>query len=504
MEEILFNLLSMLRVLSKESLRGKIEANTGLLSIVLDAQERSWNGKKVAKISLFVNCSRSKGFGEHVIVVEFLSGEVSVLELFSEHADRIKQLLIMLGGQHITLFTEYGLKEDKLWEEKGVSATYTRQIKSFYENLHERMSNLVIHEMQTSAALSQVARTDGVDVISLGCGQGEELYSCHSTLLEAGMRSHCHGIDLHGREIKEAKKSLKKKARSGLNKENFSFIEHDFTDIVSLMPKLTLHPRAVKVVISSGTLTREIMSGAYSVAKVLQNIYAHISPDIIVIGGYTHVILSPEIAKDIGYGVQATSSDKGRLLFMLTKISPEEQKSHVEKKSLHRNRDRSPNITTLDLSLCANPLVLAREFVLDEDKCHLISSIDLSWCYLTEETLSEMILCLRQFPNLKKVIITEFEPWSAAFTQEIKTSNIYDLIKRNDCIDADELATLPIHIARALGLYEGLPCSLLHRSSSSLVEVRSTLFSEAKSSSSPKGEAKPAKVEESIGTRRLL
>lgn len=496
MIEILFQLLSELPVFSKT--RGVIKANTGLLSIVLDAKESFWNGRQVDTISLLVNCSRMDGFGEHVIVVQFLSGEVRVLDLFAEYTETIKQYLIILGGQHRPLFAEYGTKADRLWKEKGVSATYTKIIKDFYENLHESMADLVVKAMQSSAALSQVVLTDGVDVISLGCGQGEDLYSCHSALLGAGLRSHCHGIDLYKREIIEAKKTLKKKVRTGFNKESFSFIEHDFTDIVSLMPKLTLNPRSVKVVISSGTLTREIMNGAYVVTKVLQDLYAHISPDVIVIGGYTHVILSPEIAKDIGYIVQTTQLDTGRLLFMLTKSSITQQKTHIENKSLRRNRDGSSDIVTLDLSICANPVALAHEFACDEEKRRLISTIDLSWSYMSGEQLSEMMLCLQQFPRLKKIIIAQVEPWSNALLKEIKANNNYSLIKRKDCSDPDELPTLSIHVARALGIYEGLPYSVLHNCSPSIVEVSATLFSEEKSSSALESAGKSAVVEDRV------
>ncbi len=457
----------LLPVLSTKTTK-KINPNAGIITFTLNGRGLLWKEQAIETIIMIANTRGSDARETSRVIFQLASGDMQffqfsdVLEDFPAPA---YSLFMRLGAEPRNLFNEYGTRADPLWKTLGTSETYTHKIHQFYTELHDHISNLILQEIKSQTGLYQKAATQGMQVISLGCGQGDDLFAAYKTLLKerfdrapfagATFSCECYGLDLYQREVDQATSTYSKQ-------KGFTFIQHDLTQVESLIPKLKLKENKVNLLISSGTLTREIMDGAYPVAQVLQKVHTHLQPDLMAIAGYTHTIISPEIAADIGYTTKSTIRPGGRVIYLLLNKTLDEQIQHVERKSLSRNRVSSMDFTTLDLSLSAHPLVLIQAFTA-HDKKHLIASIDLSWSYLKAEDQSAMIECLAEFPALKRVIISDCEPWSSSFSEQIRANNRYDLLKRIDCSDPRELPTVSVRHARALGLYDGLPTQTLYK-----------------------------------------
>lgn len=481
--EHLTMLLSRLTEETRETPR--IENNAGLLTVVLDVREMSLKEQPIEKIVMIANTKKTIHPGKPFlnstsrIIFQLVSGELRVFQ-FQPHCKAVDQvdtfyLLLTWGGECRNLFNEYGTGVDKSWHFLGTQETYTPEIKEYYMSLHETMSQYIVRAIKTNPNMHKKAATQGIQAISLGCGEGADLLAFYKALLAArfdnapfeGAKFNCQmqGVDLYEREVKRAIDTKPKR---------FNFTQHDLTQIETLTPKLGLEPNTLKIIISSGSLTREVMSGAYAVAQVLQKTHSYLQADLIIIGGFTHVILSPEIATDIGYRAESIILPGGRAIYLLHNQALDTQIQHVERKSL--SRSHSGNFTILDLSLSAMPLILSNAF-LPTAKKDLINTIDLSWAHLREDEIPAMIACLQQFPVLKNIIISDCEPWARSFMEQVKLLKKYTLYKRQDCTNPLELPTLSVPFARALNLYEGLPVQIVFQPQSTAGEAPAAFFS---------------------------
>lgn len=439
----------------------KIKLNTSILRSSLNVLDKDIqiDGIRVVKIHMLLNLTMHKEAtrravpfnGTPKVLVELASSEMRVYDfkanISKKEIEAIFYSFSILNGEIENAFNEYGTRAviwDKLSAEKSpTNHEYNGTVKQTYTKLHPELATQIVKTIQANQIQLQKAKEKGVLLISVGCGNGEDVVVCFKELLRHRILSKCYGIEFNSASIDEAKKTCPK---------TFTFIEKNIADLDTIEEIKNPEDRLV-VVLSSGSLTREVMQGAYSVAKALQVLKKVFSADIICIGGHTHPIITREIAEDIGFGVTITRPFSANV-YTLTSNPLEQQVSARKTRSARKTQELSP-FTELDLSLSSQPLEICDSITASDEQCSEIACIDLSWSYIVD--VERFVGSLRRFPKLKSIVVAGCESWAELLINTIKTENRLTILKRMDCKDPYELPTIPVKWAQLMGIYDAIP-----------------------------------------------
>ena len=338
---------------------------------------------------------------------------------------------------------------------------YDATAKLFYRWHRSVMARLLYRNLQDSKYLHAV-KSSGSLLVSLGSGSGHDLRTTLKFFQQAGLSPHTLGVDNHPSLVKLGKK----------NHPHLHIIQGDALNAANLIReqkrKLNLPLSAPTLIMTEGLLTRQVLTGPYQALQVLQQLIQEGVADLVVVGGLAPLLVNENIASSAGWLAQTVmihreSDDSFHPALALARPDQDEQMQSIQKRSI--NRSRYKKFTTLDLSAFGLPLLAIRHF-LQQPEAKEFTLIDLSWSYLTNYDLDELIILLAGFPKLRNVMVSAFEPWIDTFTDKIKMFNQFQLLKRLDNLYINELPSFETWMARLLGQYNGMPNEILFKSTS--------------------------------------
>ncbi len=447
----------------KNATTPNVKLNEPLLTLELDINEviifRSYIIQRIILITNYQLPDDSPIKNMHIIMYcenrnPMIFQPVEEVENKHFSSEDLKKILLGLFTEYRKpdcelTFAEYGFKREQIWDKNGVAEIYEDEIYKFYSKVHKNFSKVILKTIESNPALMQQAIDNGIQLISLGSGDARELATISTKITQKSFNCECLGLEYLSEYVVSSERKY----------PDFTILQHDFRELQTLNP-LLIKREKVRVVIASGTLTRQIMDGAYSVATILQKVQRIIQPNLICIAGYTHPITNKDICERIGYNTQSKLIDIVREVYELIPKSLDEQINHIYKISLERSRNA--DFTTLDLSLTANPIELCQIFI-DQNRQNTITQIDFSWSAINPNLIPELIILLNSFPNLKHITYSFNESWAIIFSNALKATNKYIIMQRNDCTDSDELPTLPVKLARDLKIYDALPTKVYYK-----------------------------------------
>ncbi len=339
------------------------------------------------------------------------------------------------------------------WESKTVNQIYHSFIRQFYSLVHQQMGQYLAAFM-----LKNAESIKNVLLISAACGDAHDLSVISKYLTDFKM--YCSGFDINNENLKLAKKLL----------PNGYFIQGEIKDIDKYLTEIKKN-YSVKntephktVIIFSGILQRHLLSGSSEATSYLQ--IACRESHLAMMCSIQHSLTTRMIVKAIGYKVNMQNINfvsrldrpETRILYCLENQNAQERLEYIIKRSNKRSPDRKP--TNIDLSLSANPLA---DLLLidqhDKQRCSETIQLDLSWSYITDEELKNLVKFIKEnMIKLERIIIANVESWANKLLQMKLPFTIY---KRNDVLNANEVPEFSVPSARFFQLYKTLPVTRL-------------------------------------------
>ena len=426
--------------------------------------------KEVKQISVVVhygdlrkasNISKELGNRKIDVIVTFGSGEkkrfnADFPKLPSNAvtpADYLMHLILALGGV-VDNSHMYWPRGDTNNESKN-EHNYNQESLAFYLEHRNILGDLMVDALAENKQLDQQTKTHGAYLFFLGCGSGHDVNTFSQKFNTKGIAHHSTGVELEPDLVALGKKQYPQYNFICGNALNAKAIIQDETSQRKL-------PGAPVLVIAEGLLTWQVLDGPYQSLQILQALIQEGVADMVVLGGLSMLQINTEVASAAGWKASAFTPnippyDKKHIssLILLERRQDEDLFSHIRARSIARD-DNDP-FSALDLSMSGNPLAAIEHF-LSEPEANNITQLDLSWSYLTNEQVTNQLFTLiRGFPNLKELIFSGFEPWNNRFSDQIKASPHYALLKRTDNQYPYDLPTYEPAMARLLGQHQKSP-----------------------------------------------
>lgn len=378
------------------------------------------------------------------VIFQFQSGKSTVYQ-FKNATDMSVQFIVYKllhenNGIPEHAFTDYGQKiPNTVWAEYP-EIFYSSEENHFYTKLHTIIADKMINSINENPILLEQIKQEGVQLISLGCRNADDLFCSYQALSKNGWKCEAIGLDINQDNINKATKKYQTYP--------FIFKKMNVLSVNRLINDVNFNNKKVKIFISSGLFTRQVLEGAYQVAQVLQQLKYLIDPHLIFIAGLKKVMLTADIVNSIGFDVSVTNqlwnlTDKNNFhnyieFFVIKKNTIQQQLSYQRHRSFY----------ILDLTLTANPVQLCQ--ALSIERKHSTVRLDISWCYLQDKNIPDLLEEIQKFPNLLSITLSCHEPWAKSFIQEMKSLGFYAIDQRIDCINSDELP--PISVSQAIQL----------------------------------------------------
>ncbi len=316
------------------------------------------------------------------------------------------------------------------WHKKLAKDIYQEHERSFYAQMPHLMASLFIQSLYANASLLVRAKSNGVHVFALGCGDGNELTNFREACTQEGVAMKGLGLDINPSNFKE-------------QTNNIQLVAADAKDL-----KYWVAPHekssSLKVAIFNGFLIPQVLSGTQQATHVLQQTRCF---DVVYISGSQSVLITQSMAKAMGYDVKTVSE-----LYVLTKSNNERRKNYLSKRAVKRSSRKL--LDCLDLSLSADPLRDTQLF--DNGELSLLKQVDLSWTYMEVEEFKQLFerLAGLNITNLK-IIISGEEQWLDYFSL-LTLGTSFELIQRKDFCREEVNAFAPGE-SKALKIYKSLP-----------------------------------------------
>lgn len=449
-----------------------LDINKKLESVTLSTERFTYQGKQVKQIYMVLqNEDLPTQTNSARFILTFENNEQMILRFHDSKKSMeyfgIFKELIRLGGTPEFAFYDRGKCADDWRSMKSLQ--YSSRERYFYRTIHEEITKSVIASINANANYLQQAKDNGVYIISLGCGDGKDLDVCYNALNKAGFNN-CAGM---GIDINE----------SLIHANRAQYPEHKFftgniENVGKQLDKLTHDGQFTKdgklvVVISSGSLTLQVMNGTYPVLKILQQLAAQHVGDILVTSGWTDSLITRYGAESSGwndapiyftYDHDSWGTPRQKLIHICQRQSIEEEFKTTLSKSADRDAINHQQFATLDLDSTSNPLEQCAKYLQDmADSVPKIAEIDLSYSHIIDTQIPDLLDLLLKFKNLQNIIISEHEPWAEAFRQTLERRATSIPFKLSACRDSNnpyETRALPKKICAQLGIDVGMQTTL--------------------------------------------
>lgn len=484
------------------------DLNAGVLKVYLALPEHSKiykNNKKVQKISMFM-CSpdprktegiEKKGF----LLLHFSSGGAALFMLSLDDVCYVSDLwgAMFLCGMivdplfdgtddvryicsqeevlrqissisHFSSFNDlskYSKEIQQVLQGRNLvpsEALYSPLEIQFYEWLHRQIALLLYQHLANQPEVLSRARQFGVYLFALGCGSGDDLNESQQYLQKKGIDVTACGIEL--------RKELVEKGRDKY--KEITFIQADalkatrlFSDIRRKYPR---HQSAPTLVIAEGLINRGILEPNQALL-LMQRLQREKKTELMVIGGKSIPLVNDEIISAThwdGNAVMIAVPEELQAVsalyipaFVLRQQGKKAQVEGVKQRSKQRSRDHI--FTTIDLNMSSDPVGMIDALLDDQKVSQKIAQIDLSYSYLTPEELKPLTHRFIGFPNLRRVLISNYERWNEAFSQAMMESSRYGLLKRMDNKYFHELPVFPPWLARLFKQYDRMPSEQIYK-----------------------------------------
>lgn len=342
----------------------------------------------------------------------------------------------------------------ELWKKQTVNQIYTPRIRSFYSVVYQKMGQYLASYIKQNASPIK-----NVLLISAACGNAKDLNAIAQYLSD--VQTSYAGFDINSNNIRLAKKLI---ANGHFLQGDIAGIDKHLVDIKQNYKKRHANQSSyLSVIIFSGILQRQMLNGSAEALRYLQ--IAFREAQFTMVSSLQFPLITRNIAKAIGFTVNmqkiqnitANESDTN-VLFCLEPQNDKDRLESIIKRSNKRSLDQKP--TNIDLSLSANPL--ADLLLIDQNVSQRFSEtiqLDLSWSYITERELIEIVKIMREkMIKLERVIIANVESWANSL---LNMHLPYAIFKRNDVLNENEIPEFSVPSARFFKLYKTLPTTMI-------------------------------------------
>lgn len=294
-----------------------------------------------------------------------------------------------------------------------------------------------------------------VELFSFGCGDGSDIKAVQDALAD----------ELH--YIPKAYGMDRNASYFDTTLENVMLSEGDLGAIDRwLEGKVT--SSASKVGLFMGSLTNQVSESSYA---ALKSLHAVANFDLVIVSGYTPVLLAKRIFKAAGWNVELRSTNSHwnndparriilkpkqgvirpdvRNVYILEPMRANERVAYLEERGTKRSARQVFDV--LDLSCSHKPLEDLKLF----DSLATHRQVDISWCAFNEAELAEFVAALEgRINDPIKLMASGDEPWFGAFCA-IQSSKL-SLIQRLDH-KPNEIAPFVPAAAKRIGVYKSMP-----------------------------------------------
>ncbi len=302
-----------------------------------------------------------------------------------------------------------------------------------------------------------------VCIISPGVGCADDLYYLLQQLPEK--IKYLAGFDINVENLKQA---LSKIPSGYFENISFEELERFILTVKAMNPVNT-----PLIVLFSGVLARTVVENKKNALRYLQ--YAVREADFIIIASFSDTFIDSNTAKATGLDkikiipvkvpFEEGFASKGVQLYK--KPTPGERVAFLCNRAIKRKKPTSVKYT-IDLSYSANP-VKDLKLLLEHAKELLDNSnqLDLSWCYIKENEISELAELIKKLPFERVLIGPNDEVWARSLRKqliEMKSETKKEPEKFLIRLDAVDINTPPqgsVPSLRRLGLLTDMECKPL-------------------------------------------
>ncbi len=433
----------------------------------------SKNNKPVKKLSLWLNPEGYNGqpvHGEDLILLKArlsLTYDDGSKEAFSFAPQNVPvflsmrfvlafyKMLVEAGAEMETAFLHQSTRP-VVDDWTRIRLDYIQQPLVF---LYETKSRTAVAQyfadtLKLNGDLLEKAQTHGVQVFSFGCGDGADIKKVNSMLRkQLNLKTTCFGLDIDPKYSEKMPSDV-------------AFEQLDINHLDNWLPHKA-NSQALKLGIFMSSLNEMVMPSSFAALKCLHQVRDF---DIVVVGGYTPVLLAKSHFKAAGWNVtlketnsafetepstRIIRSEQGLLRhdnrshYILTPMTDEQRCAYLQKRAIRRSSAKEFNC--LDLSCSSNPLHDLELF----GNYDCFKLVDISWCRFTQEDFEAFVNKLDA--NLTKpinFIAAGDEIWFKQFEQI--SSPKFNLIQRLDH-KTDELAPYAPATALRIGVRKETP-----------------------------------------------
>ena len=323
--------------------------------------------------------------------------------------------------------------------------------------LHDRMrkalAELAVNSLKQHD-LFERAQAQGLYLISLGCGSGEDLQVFTEKLSGNEINVVSIGIDVSPELI----------ADGGTKFPGFVFIQGDALAASKLIVQAKagnpLPDSAPTLVIAGSLLVYSVLNGSYEALRVLHQLIQPGVTDMVLLGGISQLLVTPWIASNAGWSVETTMYIDDPIpggkyyipdspMLTLVKQASDTRKACVRARS-QRCSGNAEN-PVLDLSMDGEIITMLESF-LEDGNAGDFKVIDISWGHVTSKQIEHLTNLLHLFPGVSEVIVSLFEPWLPYVgTSSLQSRCRFGVNVRGDSCHKPELPAFDTDDAQLLG-----------------------------------------------------
>jgi hypothetical protein len=274
---------------------------------------------------------------------------------------------------------------------------YKCHIFSSYEVIRKEISRCAID------ALKHEQNLENLTIIDIGTGFGDCLDVFIQELTDYKVET-AIGIDRDKENIQKAKERY----------PDYRFFVEDSKNLYQFVnEKISDLKNKFVILLSSGSLTREVINNTYEALTIWQQAYR--IANVAVAGGFTEVLINRRIGKKIGWQCELSSGKN--TIYILSKHA-----------SLPRIKYRH-----LDLSYHAHPLEIIQSYA--KEQTDKIFNLDLGLAFLFSDEITELLELL---PQLNTIFLSGLEQWSSKLYSIAEGKNLEIICDIKKYVDSDD------------------------------------------------------------------
>ncbi len=440
---------------------------TSFEGVTILKPQHSAEDKKHPELVLFVMVVDDNKGKRHVALPSFLSPQ--------EGAPAAKKLLEIQGRvHHAALATrsevegahyrshidkETGAREINDYSQLAQGDYSDERTTAFYKKGRRYLFDLVVKSVKNRADLARKAKS-GITLVCLGCGGGREVVLGRQKLAD-GLGCHVYslGVERNLKLVESSHQRLSDYLGGGLSK----IVEGNALQ-ASRFIKQALHAKGADqeskglvVVTAIGLLSESVLEGTYPALRVLQDVARDGHVDLLLVMNYEASLFTREslgasgwqvsrhlIPPEVLYDSAPRQTDVQRMNDQIWVMTPLPRKMNLERvvaQSRCRSSEPDAELTLLDLSMTTAPSVLFDDLVAQGEYGH-ITTVDVSWSGLREGEIAGFSSKM-QAQGVTTLVVSGHEPWFDALMAHIQKHNMFDIEKRTDCEEANEIPSIP-------------------------------------------------------------